>query len=243
MAIRFVFLGAVVAASAAWVLGGCSGRTESSMMIGAPGPDGQACVDISTSSYDTSCSTASDCISITAGRLCPESCACGGATINVSGQAAYDEATAGLANGGCPCPSGPVPQCIAGTCTLCTGEPGDPSGCDVDAGPPPIDSGFPHPDVSDVACAEIVVTPAERVCTTAADCTFGPSGQICPGACACWGTPMNVAAAAQLDQEASGFATGDCPCIAPMVQPQCVGGTCMACTPLPDGGFTGCSGG
>lgn len=241
MSTRSSVLGAATVCVLAFIVG-CSGRTASGPSDdGGTASDGGACVDISASDYDTSCHTAADCITITAGRICDGTCFCGGTTINASGKAAYADATQGIQGGQCACGFEGAPQCIGGTCTLCTGAPNDPPGCniEVDAATGEQDSGA---DV-DASCIDIVVTPDDVTCTSAADCTLGPSGSVCTGACDCGGTPMNVAAAKSLGSLAAPYATGQCPCIAPAELLQCVQGTCMACTPLEDGGFTGCTGG
>lgn len=85
--------------------------------------DANVCVNVELSTYDQSCTTASDCVTITAGEICTDSCACGGSTINKSGQGRYDEQIASLdAHGGmggvCHCPVEKVPECLHGTCTI-----------------------------------------------------------------------------------------------------------------------------
>jgi hypothetical protein len=76
------------------------------------------CVDIELSSYDRSCTTASDCIEITSGEICPGSCECGGSTINKDGQAKYEAAISGIKTAACPCAAGPLPECVHGKCTM-----------------------------------------------------------------------------------------------------------------------------
>jgi hypothetical protein len=97
----------------------------------AGNPDGGQCVDIVLSTYDQSCTTTSDCIGITSGKICDGSCACGGSTINESGESRYNEAISGLVLEDCPCIDDGVPTCVHGTCTMCTfsdAAPGCPDG-------------------------------------------------------------------------------------------------------------------
>jgi hypothetical protein len=241
MSIRSLVLGATAVSALAFVIVGCNGRTESLQSSDDGGAESGQCVDISASSFDTSCSSTSDCISITAGNLCPGSCLCGGATINASGKAAYDEATQGVGGAECGCALLGTPTCIGGTCTICGAGTSDPPQCniDVDAGTTEQDSG----QEADASCVEIVVTQGDQKCGSAADCTRGPSGSVCSGSCSCWGTPMNATSAAELEKLVAPYATGGCPCVAQPSTLQCIQGTCMSCTPLEDGGFTDCQGG
>jgi hypothetical protein len=87
---------------------------------GPPPPVIDGCVDIVLSTYDQSCQKSSDCIGITAGEVCTGGCACGGAVINVSEEARYNQAIAGIQSEGCPCPPPGMPTCVQGTCTTCT---------------------------------------------------------------------------------------------------------------------------
>jgi predicted small lipoprotein YifL len=132
------------------LLAGCGGKSEMGLpdasAAGSPdaSTDGAAvtdaglgevdgCVDIVVSTYDESCQQDSDCIGITAREVCSGSCGCGGAVINVSGQARCEQAISGIVFAGCPCFIGPAPTCVQGTCALC-GFGAGPPGC-PDAGP------------------------------------------------------------------------------------------------------------
>ncbi len=55
-----------------------------------------------------------------AGEVCTGGCTCGGAVINVSEEARYNQAIAGIQSEGCPCPPPGMPTCVQGTCTTCT---------------------------------------------------------------------------------------------------------------------------
>jgi hypothetical protein len=88
-------------------------------------PDGGArdagqCIDIETSKLDTSCTTASDCVEVTAGTFCSPICTCGGSTVNASAQAAVqqalEQAEKTLGTAVCNCPASAPPQCVAGKC-------------------------------------------------------------------------------------------------------------------------------
>lgn len=59
---------------------------------GGGAADAGKCVDIDTSKYDTSCTTVSDCVEVTAGTFCSPICTCGGSTVNASAQAAVQQA-------------------------------------------------------------------------------------------------------------------------------------------------------
>ena len=80
--------------------------------------DGSKCVEIDLSTYDQSCNQASDCIRIQTGEVCSGQCACGGAPVNISEAARYEQATKGLASGLCNCPVELVPQCVGNRCVL-----------------------------------------------------------------------------------------------------------------------------
>jgi hypothetical protein len=77
---------------------------------------GSACVDVDVSTYDDSCSTDSDCIAITSGVICPGDWLCVDATINVDGQARYEQTIARLPPIGpnFHCPEVPSPVCVRG---------------------------------------------------------------------------------------------------------------------------------
>jgi hypothetical protein len=109
-------------------LGGADSGADSSPPKDASG----VCVDIQLSSFDTSCTTSADCVSVTTGTICTGSCACGGSTINVSDQAKYDAELSSVHPAECPCVSAGAPQCVGSTCTICGGA-SSPPGC-VDGG-------------------------------------------------------------------------------------------------------------
>jgi hypothetical protein len=88
-------------------------------VVDAGPADAGLCVDVDLSTYDQSCKGDSDCVEISAGLLCSGNCACGGSTINVDGQARYDQEIAPIDFGLCPCPAEGVPRCVTGKCTLC----------------------------------------------------------------------------------------------------------------------------
>ena len=106
---------------------------------GACSANGNQCVDIDVSTYDTSCNADSDCIIVNAGHICSGyTCLCGNATINVDGQARYNAAMSSLTPGGpgCGCPAFGQARCVQSTCTYCPTSIGSepaPAGC-PDAG-------------------------------------------------------------------------------------------------------------
>jgi hypothetical protein len=124
--------------------GGTSGTVGGAGGSTGTGGDGGTCVDIALSDYDTSCTTASDCVEITAGTICTGGCECGGAAINIADQSKYDAAIASIKPGICGCPTFGMPACIKGTCTLCLS--GTTPGCG-DGGVPPFDGGSPDTGV------------------------------------------------------------------------------------------------
>jgi hypothetical protein len=80
--------------------------------------DGSQCVYVDPSSYDRSCTQASDCFVIQTGDVCEGQCACGGLPVNVSGQSRYDEETNGVSFGQCFCPYEGTLLCIGKSCVL-----------------------------------------------------------------------------------------------------------------------------
>ena len=74
------------------------------------------------SAYDRSCTNDFDCASIGVGVWCPGDCYCpGNATINVDGQARYEQALAQVSlNYDCDCSDAawPEPVCLQGVCTI-----------------------------------------------------------------------------------------------------------------------------
>jgi hypothetical protein len=126
--------GLLTVAAAVCLLGGCGGKsagneppagspdasTDGAASVADAGSLGDAalCANIVLSTYDESCHESTDCIIITAGEVCTGSCGCGGSVISISGQARYEQAISGIVFAACPCPSGGIPTCVQGTCTL-----------------------------------------------------------------------------------------------------------------------------
>lgn len=211
--------------------GSSSGGSGSGSSSGSSSGGG-TCVDVVLSSYDTSCQTSSDCISITAGQICAGDCACGGATINASGQARYDAAISSIQLGECACPLEGTPQCLQSQCTICTGGPSDPPECGTsvaDAGPP--DSGL--------VCVDIDLSTYDTSCETSSDCVGITSGEICTGSCECGGATINADGLNRYSAAISGIVAGGCPCFEPGT-PTCVQKQCILCglgqPGCPDGG-------
>lgn len=109
--------------------GSGSGAADGGIFADATGPDGGACVNIDPKSFDQSCNKASDCVGITPGLICSGGCACGGATINKSGEAAYEKDLSALTLEACPCVAAGQPECVYGTCTMCGYGTSNPPGC------------------------------------------------------------------------------------------------------------------
>ena len=234
----------VTSAFVACLLAACTGKTT---FVSAPSPDGGddedsalACVNVDPSTYDRSCNQDSDCIDISPGDICPGSCGCGGAAVNVDGQARYDAATAGLLTGSCPCFYAGVPTCIAHTCTLCEPGPGGTCPGTSDAGPPPADAAVEaEPDAGE--CVTIDLSTYDRSCQQTSDCVDITSGTLCSGDCLCGGSAINVDGQARYQQAISGLVPGGCGC--PYFgSPTCVLGQCVICGNVnqspgcPDGG-------
>ena len=83
-------------------------------------PNDHVCGAITASDYDQSCTAATDCAQVAEGDLCTMICDCPNATVSTSVVAQYraDFETKRVFNLGCPCPSGPIPKCVAGKCTV-----------------------------------------------------------------------------------------------------------------------------
>jgi hypothetical protein len=231
---------------AALLLAACSGRTDivgsgdggasSSSSGGGSGSgssSGGGCVDVSLSSFDTSCKQDQDCTVIQSGRICNGDCPCGDAAINADGQAQYSADLSRVQVGNCFCPEIGVPRCIADQCVLCSGTSNDPPAC----GSSVVDAG--RTDAP--ACVNVDVSTYDTSCTQSSDCIDITAGQICTGGCACGGTTINVSGQARYEAAVAGIQTGACPCPASGM-PTCIANQCVLCfwnssTPgCPDGG-------
>ena len=92
------------------------------------------CIDVSTSSFDTSCATDDDCIDVTTGHLCSaNTCWCGGSAISASEEKHYDDTVAPVVGGNvaCPCPFLGRARCVETQCVFCGAfdEGSNPAGC------------------------------------------------------------------------------------------------------------------
>jgi hypothetical protein len=241
MSVRgIVAAGGIVALG--WVIG-CTGRTQGAGHPGtgddaADGADGAAgCIDVPLSGFDTTCSRDRDCVTVTTGEVCPGDCLCGGSAINASDQARYQQEIAGVPIGECGCPLLGVPQCIAGTCTICTGGTNDPARCGTDEG----DSSISVVDATAPGCVDIPPSTYTTSCSVDSDCTLLPEGQVCNGSCDCGGVPVNVSGQAAFAQLTAGFQFSACPCPPPLPI-RCVAGACTSCNFESDGSI-GCDDG
>jgi hypothetical protein len=83
-------------------------------------PNDHVCGTIKASDYDQSCTTAADCRAVTEGDTCTMVCDCFNATVSASAVDQYraDFEAKTVYRLGCPCPSGPVPTCDAGKCSV-----------------------------------------------------------------------------------------------------------------------------
>jgi len=81
-------------------------------------PDAGTCVQIDTSSYPTSCTTASDCALIASGDVCNDSCDCPSFAVNQAGEQKFEAATSGFHFEACPCPDPGELACVGGACVV-----------------------------------------------------------------------------------------------------------------------------
>ncbi len=224
-------------------LGACGGKVieigpAEDAAGGDTGGDGGSCVNVDLTTYDKTCNQDSDCMLVTGGELCPGSCDCGGTPINVSGEARYSAATAGISFGGCPCASSGNVKCIQNQCELCGFGGNNPQGCETIDAAPPFDSG---PPIDAATCVNVDVSTYDTSCAQDSDCIQITPGEICTGSCLCGGGTVNIDGQAQYDQTVNSIATTACPCVAEGV-PRCVQATCRLCggpksSPgCPDGG-------
>jgi hypothetical protein len=200
--------------------GSSSGISGSSSGGGGSSSSGGACVYVDPSAYDQSCKQDSDCVGITPGEVCDSNCECGGAAINVDGEARYEQAISSVPPGlGCGCPASLV-TCTAGAC--CAGGPFDPPACNlaVDAG---SDAGL---------CVNVDLSTYDTSCTKDSDCFQITAGELCAPPCLCGGAAINVsgeprynAAIAPLLNTLGGC---DCPVAFPVT---CFQNTCQVCSP------------
>jgi hypothetical protein len=93
-----------------------SGSSSGGVSVVDAGP---FCRDIDVSTFDTSCQADGDCVIVTTGHICTNSCLCGGSTINQVDYMRWVSETQGLGGELCPCPAFGTPRCIQHTCTVC----------------------------------------------------------------------------------------------------------------------------
>jgi hypothetical protein len=207
--------------------GGTTGSTSGGATTG--------CINVDISTYDVSCNLASDCITITPGQICANECTCGGAAINVSGQARYAAELSSIQTppdqygfNDCACVAiESSPECIQHVCTLCTGHPGDPPAC----GSGIIDGGS-------TACVDIDLSTYDASCKQDSDCTMITAGRVCADGCMCGGSAINTDGLARYNATVSALGPSlECPCAYEGV-PTCIANQCTLCGPAgcPDGG-------
>jgi hypothetical protein len=195
----------------------CGGRTfAEDPPDGGPNSDAASCVTIDVSTYDRSCQQASDCVTISAGTFCDGECGCGGSTINADGQSRYAAQLASITQGDCFCPNEPTPECIENVCTICTGSPTDPPGCESIE---PVEAG---------TCVDVDLTTYDQTCRADSDCIEVTAGEICADSCECGGSAINQNDAQRYANATDGITTEACPC--PYFgNPRCVAGSCAIC--------------
>ena len=222
-------------------IGACGGAVEpggssqgggtGSGVVGGTGGTGAMCVDINLATYDGSCNQASDCTLITAGLICDGDCACGGAAVNVSGQARYQSAISSIQLGLCGCPEEGVPECLDHVCTLCSGLPSDPPACQTQV----VDAG--------AACVDIDLSTYDTSCQQDSDCADITAGTVCTDSCMCGGAAINTDGLGRYGAAIGTIGTSlACPCAFEGVV-SCVANKCTICgfgpgqpVGCPDGG-------
>ncbi len=242
------FASACVLAS---LLLGCGGTVQRSIASDDGGPsdasgnpdtaavavDGGVCVDIVPSTFDQSCQSESDCISIMPGPLCDGyTCTCpGGGAINTSAEASYQAIVSSVHPGTgplCSCPASPGPQCLGGVCTICSGREGDPPACHSI----PPDAG-----ADGSACVDVDLATYDRSCHQSSDCIGITPGVLCPGSCTCGGAAVNVSEQLRYQNTIEQLGTSSaCPCVAGGAI-ACIQNECTLCglgnqPECPDGG-------
>ncbi len=215
----------LLASLACLTVAGCVGRvTSAGSGDGGGGSGGEggggSCVDIALSSYDVSCHADSDCITITSGQVCSGDCACGGATINASGQARYQSQLSSVQLGECGCPEEGIPQCLDNVCTICRGAASDPPACGTQVADAAADG---------AVCVDVDLATYDQSCQTSSDCADITAGMLCTGSCECGGSAINNSGLARYQATiASLGSTGACPCPADGTL-ACIQNKCTVC--------------
>jgi hypothetical protein len=95
--------------------------SEASSDAGDDAPNSDPCVTVDIATYDTSCRVDSDCVLARVGVVCSGGfgCICGGAAINIDGQARYITQTAKIQGvigdpGPCACAAVSAAKCVLG---------------------------------------------------------------------------------------------------------------------------------
>jgi len=215
---------------------GASGAGESN--------DGGTCVNVDLSSYDKSCRQDTDCVAVVSGPICSNSyCSCpgGDVAINVSGQPRFEATVSPVLSsipvgGRCSCGNARIPQCIAGVCTVCTGGPSDPLGCDS----------YGTPQDCTAAGGQCVLGGGGALCAkqgpaNTCNCNPGcnPGGAIC---CVEW---FDAGEAGSNRSASSGSGSGSVEGGEPTCVPHngiytCLGGSWPACISTSFGAFLSC---
>jgi hypothetical protein len=192
--------------------------------------DGATCVDIAASSFDLSCNSDSDCVSVPGfGQLCDgyyPMCALG--TLNASSLSSYQSLLTPLTPATVyDCPEG-TPTCVKHVCTICAPGPGGALTCEdetSDGG-----GGSDGTTGSDGGeCVYIDLASYDQSCKSASDCVGIQIGEVCSGSCNCGGSLINQSGLARYENATRGIKFDDCPCAADGL-PQCVEGKCTLCS-------------
>jgi hypothetical protein len=193
--------------------------------------DGGTCVDLVVIPSDVSCGSNSDCTLMNTGEVCGGQCLCGDTPVNTTASARFQSQIASLTFRECPCASPGEARCLGGQCTRCGFGPGDPAGC-YDAGTGTTDAGRDTGISTDDGgtCVDILLSAYDQSCTSASDCIFIQTGEVCSGNCACGGQPVNASQESRYQQAIRGITFGLCGCPVQLA-PTCVGNKCTLSVP------------
>ena len=217
-----------------------AGQVDSMPPVDASMDQTSACVEITVSPSDRSCTGDMDCALALSGEICGGQCSCGDTPVNATAAARYASETASLALAACPCVYPGAARCLGGQCTRCGLGPDQPAGCSDAATTTAQDGGEvdgaldgevadTRSDVSTddaSACVDIDLSTYDTSCMLASDCVDITAGELCSGSCRCGGSAVNQSEQARYDKATAGLRLGLCPCPAEL-PPLCVGNKCI----------------
>jgi hypothetical protein len=113
--------------------------------------EASACFDVVVTPGDVACDQDSDCAQTNSGRVCEDTCPCGGTAVNNAAASRIATEVQGLEKGECECPAFGTPTCVNHACTLCGGFM-QPAGCvpiDCTFNASACDGGLPDSSIVD----------------------------------------------------------------------------------------------